>query len=499
MNVCPTEKKNRKIAASGKKVYNCEYCDAGFNSISGLTRHRTTKHADEYSPPTILCPICRETVRSHRELAEHAHQQHAEDSDDFVVETVAFQNVEDYQVTERIDGVTVEHCLTHLGHEGRPSQLRLDESAEKNLAAKCRVQPGRLHNFDTVSIHAALLYAAAGRRSQQNCGLSLSSAEGEEADSVQDALYSSDGDEEMMEAAVDDEVESAVGVGAEETLRSSTDIQDGNRDLLQRIEMEMALIRENVIKMMRRPTEGAQMSMEQTLRNLEQLRKTTDSLADNAEGNDQNMRLARRADVPPVGRPQAPTPIRKLQKRAHLRKEEQGKRRKPLLEIPDCAHDERDACAVCLRMQPSNSTNNQICWIQCPTCEDWMHTECISNNVCPHDGTELDSSDADFCKVNLSAPFCVLVAIFVHSKTAMFIDTLYALEDGVVIEPSRAEGLAIHSGFNLIAVGTRKLISVHTQYFEDKYIETALFLVLAAPMILAPCSLLSESLVLSNT
>ncbi|KAK6764775.1 hypothetical protein RB195_024919 [Necator americanus] len=424
MNVCPTEKKNRKIAASGKKVYNCEYCDAGFNSISGLTRHRTTKHADEYSPPTILCPICRETVRSHRELAEHAHQQHAEDSDDFVVETVAFQNVEDYQswklaseeagvisrlvtrtkitkqakvtylrchysyhcpasrpkktkksvmhctaymnVTERIDGVTVEHCLTHLGHEGRPSQLRLDESAEKNLAAKCRVQPGRLHNFDTVSIHAALLYAAAGRRSQQNCGLSLSSAEGEEADSVQDALYSSDGDEEMMEAAVDDEVESA----------------------------EMALIRENVIKMMRRPTEGAQMSMEQTLRNLEQLRKTTDSLADNAEGNDQNMRLARRADVPPVGRPQAPTPIRKLQKRAHLRKEEQGKRRKPLLEIPDCAHDERDACAVCLRMQPSNSTNNQICWIQCPTCEDWMHTECISNNVCPHDGTELDSSDA---------------------------------------------------------------------------------------------------------
>ncbi|KAK6737161.1 hypothetical protein RB195_019699 [Necator americanus] len=93
-----TEKKNRKIAASGKKVYSCEYCDAGFNSTSGLTRHRTTKHADEYSPPTILCPICRETVRSHRELAEHAHQQHAEDSDEFVVETVAFQNVQDYQV-----------------------------------------------------------------------------------------------------------------------------------------------------------------------------------------------------------------------------------------------------------------------------------------------------------------------------------------------------------------------------------------------------------------
>ncbi|KAK6759326.1 hypothetical protein RB195_021116 [Necator americanus] len=46
------------------------------------------------------------------------------------------------------------------------------------------------------------------------------------------------------------------------------------------------------------------------------------------------------------------------------------------------------------RMQRSNSTNNQIYWIQCPTCEDWMHTECISNNVCPHDRTELGRSDA---------------------------------------------------------------------------------------------------------
>ncbi|KAK6764408.1 hypothetical protein RB195_024654 [Necator americanus] len=73
-------------------------------------------------------------------------------------------------------------------------------------------------------------------------------------------------------------------VGVEEISRSSPDIQDGNRDLLQGIEMEKASIREDVIKIMRRPTEGAQMSMEQTLRNLERLRKTTDSLADNAEG-----------------------------------------------------------------------------------------------------------------------------------------------------------------------------------------------------------------------
>ncbi|KAK6730444.1 hypothetical protein RB195_007112 [Necator americanus] len=172
------QKKSRKVAASGKPVYNCEFCDATFNSMSGLSRHRGTKHADEYSPRVIMCPICRESVKSHRELANHAHQEHAEDPDEFVVETIVFQNLEDYEnwklslekggvisrfiartkitehtkvtylrchfsfhsasvaektkksvpyctaymnVTEKVDGVTVEHCPTHLGHEARPS------------------------------------------------------------------------------------------------------------------------------------------------------------------------------------------------------------------------------------------------------------------------------------------------------------------------------------------------------------------------------------------
>ncbi|KAK6728501.1 hypothetical protein RB195_005877 [Necator americanus] len=92
----------------------------------------------------------------------------------------------------------------------------------------------------------------------------------------------------------------------------------------------------------------------------------------NVEESENNVRLARRPEEPPVGRPQTPAPIRKLHKRAHLRKEEQAKR-KPTLDIPDCAQDERDTCA-------------------CPTCEDWMHTECISN-VCPRDGTDLERND----------------------------------------------------------------------------------------------------------
>ncbi|KAK6728306.1 hypothetical protein RB195_005755 [Necator americanus] len=155
---------------------------------------------------------------------------------------------------------------------------------------------------------------------------------------------------------------------------------------------EYASVRESLFKVMRNPTAATRMGLEQAESKLKEFRKMIDDLAGNVEESENNVRLARRPEVPPVGRPQTLTPIRKLHKRAHLRKEEQAKR-KPTLDIPDCAQDERDACAVCLRMQPSrNSTHNQICWIQCPTCEDWMHTECI-NNVCPRDGTDLERND----------------------------------------------------------------------------------------------------------
>ncbi|KAK6728305.1 hypothetical protein RB195_005755 [Necator americanus] len=135
---------------------------------------------------------------------------------------------------------------------------------------------------------------------------------------------------------------------------------------------EYASVRESLFKVMRNPTAATRMGLEQAESKLKEFRKMIDDLAGNVEESENNVRLARRPEVPPVGRPQTLTPIRKLHKRAHLRKEEQAKR-KPTLDIPDCAQDERDACA-------------------CPTCEDWMHTECI-NNVCPRDGTDLERND----------------------------------------------------------------------------------------------------------
>ncbi|KAK6763674.1 hypothetical protein RB195_024121 [Necator americanus] len=191
-----------------------------------------------------------------------------------------------------------------------------------------------------------------------------------EVENENNGQYSSDGDEEMMEVVVEDDVEN------ESVARSSTDVEDRHKDMFQRMEMMYASARESMLKVMKEPTEGTGMEIEQ-----------------NVGRNGDTTRLARRHDVPSVGCPQALTPIRKLHKRAHLRKAEEAKR-KPVLDIPDCAQDERDACAVCLRMQPiTGSTNHRICWIQCPTCEEWMHTDCISNNVCPRDGAELRRSD----------------------------------------------------------------------------------------------------------
>ncbi|KAK6749366.1 hypothetical protein RB195_001778 [Necator americanus] len=137
-----------------------------------------------------------------------------------------------------------------------------------------------------------------------------------------------------MEIVVEDDVENEEEVG-----RSSTDLEDCHRDIFQRMEMEYASARESLFKVMRNPTEGTRMG--------------------NVEESENNVRLARRPEVPPIGCPQTLTPIRKLHKRAHLRKEEQAKR-KPTLDIPDCAQDERGACAVCLRMQPNTNKHPMV-------------------------------------------------------------------------------------------------------------------------------------------
>ncbi|KAK6735698.1 hypothetical protein RB195_018746 [Necator americanus] len=173
-----------------------------------------------------------------------------------------------------------------------------------------------------------------GSRSQQDA---VSSVVDGEVENEHNGPYSSDGDEEMMEVVVEDDVEN------ESVARSSTDVEDRHKDMFQ--------TRESMLKVMREPTGGTGMEIEQVLQQMDELTKRLGLLAENVGRNGDTARLARRHDVPSVGCPQALTPIRKLHKRVHLRKVEEAKR-KPILEIPDCAQDEKDACALCLRMQP---------------------------------------------------------------------------------------------------------------------------------------------------
>ncbi|KAK6766952.1 hypothetical protein RB195_026300 [Necator americanus] len=96
---------------------------------------------------------------------------------------------------------------------------------------------------------------------------------------------------------------------------------------------------------MRNPTEGTQMSLEQEESKLEEFRIMMDDLARNVEWLAVLMylrsavlkrKLLYRSCNFGIGR-------------AHLRKEEQAKR-KLTLDTTDCAQDESDACAVCLRI-----------------------------------------------------------------------------------------------------------------------------------------------------
>lgn len=76
----------------------------------------------------------------------------------------------------------------------------------------------------------------------------------------------------------------------------------------------IASARESLLKVMRNPTEGTRMGLEQAESMLKEFRKMIDDLAGNVEESENNVRLARRPEVPPVGRPQTLTLIRKLHK-----------------------------------------------------------------------------------------------------------------------------------------------------------------------------------------
>ncbi|CAJ0606828.1 unnamed protein product [Cylicocyclus nassatus] len=71
---------------------------------------------------------------------------------------------------------------------------------------------------------------------------------------------------------------------------------------------------------------------------------------------------------------------------SHLRKNGEEKRG-PLQVFPDYDVDDRDTCTAYLRMELVEGTGD-VHWIQCPTCDNWSHMQCI-NGEYPGDGTVL--------------------------------------------------------------------------------------------------------------
>ncbi|CAJ0599764.1 unnamed protein product [Cylicocyclus nassatus] len=171
--------------------------------------------------------------------------------------------------------------------------------------------------------------------------------------------------------------------------RRSTDNRDKAKDALQEIEMTYAASRTKILAMSSRCSDEALQAIEVVRRRMKEGLRILAAVESQLFGEENDIRLARRAEVSSVEHPQGFTPIRKLHKRSHLWRCE-AKRLK-IVDIPDCAPDERDSYAICLRMQPSNSQSTTINWIQCPECEDWMHTECVGS-TCPKDGTNLEGT-----------------------------------------------------------------------------------------------------------
>ncbi|KAL6730870.1 hypothetical protein Aduo_001796 [Ancylostoma duodenale] len=94
------------------------------------------------------------------------------------------------------------------------------------------------------------------------------------------------------------------------------------------------------------------------------------------------VRLARRADLPAVGRMPNPPPIR-LAKRTTV---EPKRQRSPIPSLPEYAKNAIHFCSICFRRSPA--TNDTVDdWLKCTSCEMWAHEQCTEGegSACPYD------------------------------------------------------------------------------------------------------------------
>ncbi|KAK5972193.1 hypothetical protein GCK32_007932 [Trichostrongylus colubriformis] len=89
-----------QLKRSSAKVQ-CEICGSWHRSKGALRTHKGSFHRENLEIHKIQCPICEEEVQSHRLLARHAEVAHASYPGQYQVESLTFENREQYEYWRR--------------------------------------------------------------------------------------------------------------------------------------------------------------------------------------------------------------------------------------------------------------------------------------------------------------------------------------------------------------------------------------------------------------
>ncbi|RCN44393.1 hypothetical protein ANCCAN_09607 [Ancylostoma caninum] len=223
-------------------------------------------------------------------------------------------------------------------------------------------------------VHAVLLYGSEGRIHDDSAQRTTVSAFAPQTPTTSDAYSVVD------DSSTPTSTELYV---VERSAHSDTDMLDHNKDAVQQIEAAMAALRADLISISRIANSAVGDQLDKVLSVVTGLGKEVATMkTTHCTNSAKRVRLARRADLPAVGRMPNPPPIR-LAKRTTV---EPKRQRSPIPSLPEYAKNAIHFCAVCFRRAPAtNDTMDD--WLKCTSCEMWAHEQCTDGegSACPYD------------------------------------------------------------------------------------------------------------------
>lgn len=265
-----------------------------------------------------------------------------------------------------------------------PCDSKLNNHCKRDMCGACSYSFSCDCRHDTRSgiscahIHAAVLYAPKNR-------LTMDEEEGRYLSTVPSPHFDENDSDDINRA----NQECDLNDPEDEPGPSTVDILDSNRDYMQRFDTAIAALRADMLSLSGIGNTPANESMSEVVAELERIRFMLKARTDEVCPNRKRKTMVRRAELQPVGRPPKPQPIRILTK-AQLKKRANHTEPENVL-LPKYRKDDIPYCSVCFRLQPDEEDGcNNIDWIQCCLCENWMHTACLhGSKFCPHDETPL--------------------------------------------------------------------------------------------------------------